>query len=345
VAIAMASAQATAAAAAPAYVTAWPRQVEVLQPDPVLGDKPYFEHWVYSRAFAERFRGTTDGQTFTPEQADPELEGRKLYALVLRIYKINQWAGVDKDYPKQYTCEIEMYFNDTIPVPLSPSLRTTAYADHPDGIKAGYTRLITIDELDTKALAASRPVEQKPQHRALIFAVPLDGRVHFYGVAEYRRELVPGISSVILRAGWKILGCKVAAPQRPGGSDWISLGLVQPYEDLDLKRAVEQGYSSRFETLSFDPGPDPESRGLFRIPRTFHAVALEKAALVKVMNWCIAHRHNPSDWRVSRTTQGWSKTFTHKELMQRCEQAERFGRILPDPRYHPEADGLMDTGY
>ncbi|MFZ5614627.1 MAG: hypothetical protein ACOY4L_07335 [Pseudomonadota bacterium] len=79
------------------------------QPDPVLGDKPYWEHWVYGESFARRFVGTTDGQRFSVEKADPELKGR-LHALVLRIYKKNLWDFLNSDYPEQYACEIDVYF-------------------------------------------------------------------------------------------------------------------------------------------------------------------------------------------------------------------------------------------
>jgi len=75
----------------------------------VLGDKPYWEHWVYGESFARRFVGTTDGQRFSVEKADPELKGR-LHALVLRIYKKNLWDFLNSDYPEQYACEIDVYF-------------------------------------------------------------------------------------------------------------------------------------------------------------------------------------------------------------------------------------------
>jgi len=55
--------------AAPDYVTAWPRQVAVDKPDPVLGNKPFGEHWAYGETFARRFRD------FPLEKVDPELKG------------------------------------------------------------------------------------------------------------------------------------------------------------------------------------------------------------------------------------------------------------------------------
>jgi hypothetical protein len=339
VAIAMASAQATAAAAAPAYVTAWPRQVEVLQPDPVLGDKPYFEHWVYSRAFAERFRGTTDGQTFTPEQADPELEGRKLYALVLRIYKNKLWRSIP-DYPEQYGCEIELYFDPQIRIPETAKRMPPGRSDmalRPKE-KPGPHFLLAYDPRDEEAIRQSRSSEFYLARQAVLFTLPPDGRRAPLGGHDYRPTLAPGLAFVRLIAVSFTNDCKIATPLHPaGGESWLSLTGIDPY----LEQRTHGTYSPRFETLSFDPGPDPESRGLFRIPRAFHAVALEKAALVKVMNWCIwaRHAHAHPHPRSNMTEEVW------KRMEFRCEQAERHGRILPDPRYHPHADRLMETGY
>jgi hypothetical protein len=335
----MASAQATAAAAAaPAYVTAWPRQVEVLQPDPVLGDKPYFEHWVYSRAFAERFRGTTDGQTFTPEQADPELEGRKLYALVLRIYKINLWRTFDPDYPEQYSCEIEVYFDSSIKLPESPKRMEDPKRGLRPNERPGPHLLIAVDARDAEAIRRSQASPFYSAQWPVLFVTPPDGRLVRLGRHDYHPELARGLAFVrLIAAGTFSRYCQVAVPLHPQGEEWLSLKGIHPY--VQSKNFGD--YHPRFETLSFDPGPDPESRGLFRIPRTFHAVALEKAALVKVMNWCIwaRHAHAYPHPRSNMTEEVW------KRMEFRCEQAERHGRILPDPRYYPHADRLMETGY
>lgn len=90
--------------AAPDYVTAWPKQVQVEKPDPVLGDKPFWEHWVYSESFARRFKG------FPADKADPELKGGGLEAMALRIFKKNFWQELNPNYPEQYACEIDVYF-------------------------------------------------------------------------------------------------------------------------------------------------------------------------------------------------------------------------------------------
>lgn len=339
------------ALAAPDYVTAWPRQVPIGQPDPVLGDRLYWEHWVYSEAFAKRFAGTTDGKRFSVEGADPELKG-KLYALVLRIYKINQWAGTQDDYPKQYTCEIDVYFDANIELALQET-RMVAIPEKLRNLRMtpSYGRLIAASDKDNETIRQSKAAEFYLFRYPAIFALPPDGRLRGYPGSDYRRPLVTGLSFIRLIGDSLTGDCAIAVPSHPQGSDWLSLKGIHPYRSKnrenqpDVGAVVKGSYDRKYEGLTFDPGPDPESQGLFRIPRSFHEVALQKAALVKVMNWCIARRHSPSDWRVSRTAEGWSRTFTHEDLMQRCEQAERYGRILPDPRYHPNADGLMDTGY
>ena len=81
--------------AAPDYVTAWPKQVPVEKPDPVLGDNPFWEFWVYSEAFSRRFRG------FPVEKANTEFSPG-MQAMVFRIYMDYLWAKLWPEYPKQY---------------------------------------------------------------------------------------------------------------------------------------------------------------------------------------------------------------------------------------------------
>jgi hypothetical protein len=52
----------------PEYVRAWPKQVTVDKPDPILGDKLVWEYWIYSERFAKRFQG------FALEDTDKELK-------------------------------------------------------------------------------------------------------------------------------------------------------------------------------------------------------------------------------------------------------------------------------
>lgn len=64
----------------PDYVTAWPKQVPVEKPDPVLGDKPYLEIWSYSKEFGKRFKGFpiegADTPTVRPGPAGQALRWR-----------------------------------------------------------------------------------------------------------------------------------------------------------------------------------------------------------------------------------------------------------------------------
>lgn len=329
-----------AALAAPGYVTAWPRQVPIEQPDPVLGDKPYWEHWVYSENFARRFSGTTDGKRFTVEGADPELKG-KLHALVLRTYKKNLWAGVNPDYPEQYACEIDVYFDDRIELPFQDQRRANPRS------KAGpipsYERLIAANEADRKALQQSKSIEYILLRAPVLFAMPPDGRLHYQGSVDHRQPLVPGLAFLRLVVGFDASGCAVATPAHPQGADWLSLTGHHPYQpkDLDDKKPlnipIKGSYDRKYEGFAFDPGPDPESQGLFRIPRAFHEVALQKAALVKMLNWCINQRFAGEQRNAKqRIPDVW------REIDRRCSNAEKNGII--DPGY-PGKEGLQEYGY
>lgn len=332
-----------AAVAAPDYVTAWPRQVPIEQPDPVLGDKPYWEHWVYSESFARRFAGTTDGQKFSVEKADPELKG-KLHALVLRIYKTNFWDYLNKDYPEQYACEIEVYFDAGIEIPLKDTRRATPGKARRPEQKPGPHLLIALDEQERETIRQSRPAGYPPYWYPAIFALPTDGRYYSTGMNDYYPRLVPGMAFVRLIVGR--IGndhCPVAAPLHTAGSEWLSLKGIHPYRPKERinqpdSNSFSRGdYDRKYEGLAFDPGPDPESQGLFRIPRAFHDIALQKAALVKMLNWCINQRFAGEQRNAKqRMPDVW------REIDRRCSNAEKNGII--DPGY-PGKEGLQEYGY
>ncbi|WP_373001269.1 hypothetical protein [Sulfurimonas sp.] len=120
----------------PAYVTAWPKQVPVEKPDPILGDELVWEHWIYSARFAKRFEG------FALEQADSELKDSPIQAIVLRIYKKNIWLGVNDNYPEQYVTDVDLYFDDSIKIPLSnKKWKHTKSDNYPNGIEASFMEL------------------------------------------------------------------------------------------------------------------------------------------------------------------------------------------------------------
>lgn len=316
--------------AAPEYVTVWPKQVPVEKPDPVLGDKPFWEFWVYSEAFAKRFKG------FPVDKADPELRDG-LKALALRIYKINLWAGVNPSYPELYACEIDAYFDSSTVLPLAESGKPRhIFPVYPARVSGSFKRLDPVEERDTQAIRASKPAPFNMEAQPLIFADPLDGRFENFGVREYHPNLAPGLSYIGLLASF---ACEVTAPLKDGGSHWLSLQGENPYNKGKRRNGPAHGTYEPGIKDTFDPGPTPKSHGYFRVPEAFNKAALPKVTLVKVMNWCIQQRHRPSDWRVNGQTIGW------QQLMYRCEEAEQRGRILPDPRYYSSKEGLQDTGY
>ncbi|MEW5888861.1 MAG: hypothetical protein AB1768_07370 [Pseudomonadota bacterium] len=309
------------AIAAPEYVTAWPKQVPIEQPDPVLGDKPYFEHWVYSEHFARRFTGTTDGQRFLIDKADSELKGRKLYALVLRIYKTNRWRYLDSTYPEQYICEIEVYFDPSIELPeTSERMRGRDKALRP-AQRPGPHLLIAVDKGDAQAIRESKRSEFYSAQSPAIFTTPPDGRIAYLGRHDYRPALAAGLAFVrLIAAGTFSISCPIAAPLRPEGQEWLSLKGIHPY----MQSKDFGTYRPKFEGYPFDPGPDPESQGLFRIPRAFHDIALQKAALVKVLNWCIHQRDVDSKRNTrERMPDVWN------DISRRCSDAEQHGAITP----------------
>lgn len=150
----------------PEYVTAWPKQVPVEKPDPVMGDKPFWETWAYSPEFAQRFKG------FPIEAAEPELSPG-MHAMVFRIFKEVIFTG----YPEQYRCEYEVYFDSSTQIPLSESPRTPdpSYARN---VPPGYTRLVPINEADRTSLRNAKPAPFVVRKWAdALVDGPLDGRL------------------------------------------------------------------------------------------------------------------------------------------------------------------------
>lgn len=321
------------ASAAPDYVTAWPRQVAVDKPDPVLGDKPFWEYWVYSEAFAKRFKG------FPIEKADPELKGG-IKAMALRIFMKNFWQELNPDYPEQYACEIDVYFDSTISLPLSESGNPKkVFPAYPRGITAGYRRLEPYGEDGKASIRTSQPVRFSLRTQPLIFAdQPLDGRYSSFGVREYRPSLIPGMSLITLLSGFE---CAITAPLQKGGGHWLSLLGERPWDRTEggPPKAVHGQYDRNI-SLAFEPGQYPESHGYLRVPTAFNKVALPKATLVKVLNWCI-HKKNAHAHPAGKPMpeESWLP------IAHRCEVAEQQGEILPDPLYHFGKDGLQETGY
>lgn len=321
--------------AAPDYVTNWPKQVPVEKPDPVLGDKPFWEFWVYSESFAKRFKG------FPVEKANPELKNG-LRAMVFRIYKTNLWQGLNPDYPEQYACEWDVYFDNSLVVPLTGRPKGFTPTPYPKHVSASYARLDPHEVSDRQALKASQPVASNPKQAPLVFATPLDGRYKSYRVREYRPEFVSGLAVLIFEAG---MNCEATAPLQEGGSHWLSLQGERPYsrhkdgKDPTLWGAVHGSYQSGIKS-TFDPSLHTKSKGYFRVPEAFNKAALPKVTLVKVLNWCINQRY-------ARDTRPIHIKGMSDEAWQafdaRCRAVEEHGVI--DSTTYPGKAATGNTGF
>lgn len=311
----------------PDYVKAWPKQVAVEKPDPVLGDKPYWEFWVYSKAFAKRFKG------FPPEGADPELKGG-VHAMVARIFKSNRWSGVNPNYPEQYAYEMDVYFDSSIKLPLSERPRKSSDEEYPRSVPVSYLRLAPFDAQDEKALRVSEQPQMYLKALPAIFSdQPLDGRFSSLFGWGYRPNLVPGLATISLSTS-VFLGSMVA-PKAEKGIIWLSLSGDNPY---GIKGPPKQRSYTRDIQLTFDPGPNPERAGYIRMPEALYRVMLPKEALIKVLNWCIGEEFAHSTRRGKHVSKEvWDG------ITRRCRDAEE-GKVYTTI---PGKEGmqLQDTGF
>lgn len=319
----------------PAYVTAWPKQVQVEKPDPVLGDKLVWEHWIYSEKFAKRFDG------FSIEQADPELQDSPIQAIVLRIYKKNHWIGVNDNFPEQYATDIDLYFDDIIQIPLSQ--KTWIYSksdDYPKNIQASFMELKPVNKNDIEMLQIVKPIDIFLKKPIVAFAVPLDGRFRAFGNAYYP-HLLEGMSFLTLKS--RILG-GVAVPLQTGGSLWLSLFGERSYKNIiiDTSHALIGSYNDKNET--FQPDPYPETQGFVRLPKTFTEIALPKMALIKDLNRCIAAQYSHEN----PVATSEKATQAYNEFSKWCEDTKRNGIIFNPSDYlfqRPKRNGLFEIGF
>lgn len=180
----------------PGYVTAWPKQVSVEKPDPVLGDKLVWEHWIYGEEFAKRFEG------FALEKVDKELQNSPIKAIVLRLFKKNLWEGINPNYPEQYTVDIDVYFDDAIKIPLSERLDTNStLRKYPKSVEASFKKLIPMKQNDKKSLEEIIPTSFALNQGIYIFVTPIDGRFTALGRMYYYPTIVSGLSCITLRTG------------------------------------------------------------------------------------------------------------------------------------------------
>ena len=290
----------------PEYVTAWPKKVEVAKPDPVLGDKPFQEIWAYNKAFAKRFKN------LPPEGATEDFSPGA-YALVFRVYKKVLWKSFN--YPPQYACEYDLYFDNSIRIPLSD--KTKMIIPYPPGVTESHLRLEPVNESDRASLTNAKAASFRVQLPPAIFADgPLDGRFATFGITNYYPDLAPGMSMVRLTA---IFSCRALAPKAEGTHYWISLLGTHPYLEGSGGRALSGSYMRGMQG-SFNPGPAPVKEDYFRMPDAFYQAVLPKVTLAKALNTCIGLRH-ASTLPNKATAERWAEIFAA------CEDTEKNGTI------------------
>jgi hypothetical protein len=307
----------------PEYVTAWPRKVGVATPDPVLGDKPFQEIWAYNKEFAKRFKN------LPPEGATEDFSPGA-YALVFRVYKMVLWKSFN--YPPQYACEYDLYFDNSIQIPLSE--RTLKVVpQYPAGFTESYRRLEPVGESDRLILANAKATPFEVQQWPAIFADgPLDGRFATFGVGYYP-DLAPGMSMVRLSA---MRNCEALAPKAKDTHFWFSLFGTHPYLTGPRGKSLSGSYMHGIQG-SFNPGPTPAKEGYFRMPESFYQAVLPKVTLAKALNDCIGLRH-ASTLPNKASMEEWAEVFAA------CKYMEQNGTIY-NVRGKRVSEGLSKIGF
>ena len=320
--------------AAPGYVTLWPKKVSVYHPEPLLGDKSFREYWVYSKYFASKFEG------FDEKEADINLN-KNIQAIVLRIYKKNLWSRVKPDYPKQYTCELDVYFDDSLTIPLLERKRKYEPSSYPDDISISVNRIklksrenIVLKNLITNTHIAS--VSPK------VFSFPVDGRYASFGIRRYYKNVTTSLSMVVLAQG--IPGCKITAPLKTNGSHWISLLGQLPFENRKPHGGpppIIQSYDSKYEKFKMKKSILNFKEGYFQFTNKFNRMTLPKLTLAKALNKCIYKEKvgNQSVEFRNKNKEKW------EEIKSRCDDIRESG-IISDPfLYNSRELGLNESGY
>jgi len=312
--------------AAPDYVTNWPKQVPVEKPDPVMGDRPFWEHWVYSETFSKRFKG------FPIEKADKELSGG-IQAMVFRIYKENIWAKLNWQYPPQYVCEWDIYFDSSIVLATSEKERD-GIRKYPDGVNSSYVRLNPVTEEDRIALQSSKPSPFFSKHPPMLFADgPQDGRFTTFGSREYRSNVARGLSMMVMSASG--VNCHGIAPKRYDSHYWLSLFGQRPYTAGVRGKAREGSYDPSI-TGNFNPGARAKEQGYFRVPQAFYSEVLPKVTLVKVLNNCITKKH------VFGLPGDKTSVEQREKIILMCQEIEEQGVIYD---LYKQRHGLYELGF
>jgi len=320
--------------AAPDYVTAWPKKVKVETPDPVLGDKPYWEYWSYSKVFAKKFKG------FDINKINLEINN-DVYSIVLRIYKKNLWKRLNPDYPKQYACEFDIYFNSDFEIPTKVRNKKLYLQPYPKKITSSINRLVLINgtKLEVKESKTST-------HYTLVspnvFSSPIDGRYASFGIKLYYPNFIPGISMVTLGQG--VSNCKLIAPLKKEGSHWISLFANLPFKKVNFAggpSAIYSNYRHEIKNIKFSSSSNNIENGYFKIPNNLYLASLPKVTLAKVLNSCIYKEKvgNHSSKNREKDSAMW------KEISERCSNIRKFGLISNPYLKLPRENGLSELGY
>jgi len=329
------------------YALAWPKKVHVEKPEPVFGDENYWEHWVYSKEFAKRFKG------FDIKGADAELN-KNIKAIVLRVNKQDIfYVGKGTGHRKSYTCELDIYFDSKIVLPFKMTNRKRrkfTLFDRPSSYKT-LTATNNIEQkiLDSMVIPETRPL---PESSVAIFSNPIDGRFNKFNTVEYHPNFIDGLSVIILDTGSQ---CRMTAPLAKGGAHWISLSGKLPLGyGATFKGSVDSknSYRDDYEIIDFSKHPNSKLPGFNKVPNKFSNILLPKVSLIKVMNVCIQKERNSPEFK-SRYVYNNEKPIRYPEFIvddtveieSRCADIRLHG-ILTDPYlFNEREDGAFYEKY
>lgn len=319
----------------PEYVTAWPKQVAVEKPDPVLGDKLVWEHWIYGEEFAKRFEG------FPIEKADKELLNSPIKAVVLRLFKKNLWEGINPNFPEQYTVDIDLYFDSTIKIPLSEKFDTDSpLRKYPKGIEASFKKLVAMKQDDKKSIKEIVATIYRLKQGIYMFATPIDGRFIALGSMHYYPTIVSGLSFITFRKGQT---SGVAVPLQTNGALWLSLLGDRTFDVHEYPTSVKGGSGLYKKTDKvFEPDEHSEKKGYVKLPRLFYEVALPKMALIEDLNYCISQHY------AYETNPNKKPSQERNEFFQWCDDTKNKGVIFNPSDYlsnTPKHNGLVKIGF
>lgn len=150
--------------------------------------------------------------------------------MVARIFKLDLWRGVNPNYPKQYVCHLDVYFDSSIKLPLSERAWSRPPPEYPQDVSPSYRRVVPFDAQDEQAIRTSEPASMYPKALPMIFVdKPLDGRFSSLGMWEYHPNLLPGLAHLSLSAHSATGACSMVAPKAEKGILWLSLFGDNPY--------------------------------------------------------------------------------------------------------------------